>query len=329
MIYEKYAGHDTFVTIEGSADNPITHIAPKAFLSCKSIQRLTLPATTEHIGDWAFAHMQGLTDLTLPAKPITFGKQVFLDCENLKRIHPTPDTSGNKGLALFLGATVTILQDISLLCPEKAGFPETHRQWLTDFDAAVAAFVASPDEQGFEPIFYGWFNDEDADSTQLPKYLHKKRSQKLELAFLRLRYDLHLQEPLKALLQGYLTDHLPESLTSHLTTIQPNSATKPFCDSLTAPFSVTTSPGANLRQSGASVSHGPGPHTITWELLPEYCREDVSYIRILEEAGALTATNIPAFLTHLQNACPEVIAYLLRLQDSLREKNSFFDNFSL
>ncbi len=286
MIYEKYTGHDSFVTIESSAGNPITHIAPKAFLSCKGICNLTLPDTIEHIGDWAFGHMQGLTDLTLPAKPITFGKQVFLNCDNLKRIHLTQDTSANEGLALILGAAVTILQDMSLLHPEQAGSLDTHAEWLSNFDKAVACFIDSPDEQGFEPVFYGWFNDEDADSTQLPKYLHKRRCQKLELAFLRLRFDLHLATPLRKLLQDYLTDHMPDGKRAH-------------------------------------------EHTITWELLPKYCMDEVLYVQILENAGVLTSTNIPLLLEHLRNASPEIIAYLLRLQGNLHQKSNFFDDFSL
>lgn len=286
MIYEKYTSREAFVSLRNPSGESITHIAPKAFLSCKGVQSLQLPESVEHIGDWAFAHMQQLTDLYLPTRPIIWGKKVFLDCENLKRIHLTPDTSGNEGLALMLGAAVTILQDMSLLRPELAGNLDTHDRWLADFDAAAAAFVESPDEQGFEPVFYGWFNDEDADSTQLPKYIHKRRCQKLELAYLRLRYPQHLQPPLKKLLQDYLTDHMPDGKKAH-------------------------------------------EHTITWELLPEYCRDEVLYVQILEEAGALTTTNIPLLLKHLRHVSPEIIAYLLRLQASLQKKNNFFDDFSL
>ncbi len=283
MTYEKHSGQEAFVSL---ADQPITHIAPKAFLSCKGIQSLTLSDSLETIGDWAFAHMQQLTDLYLPAKSITFGKKVFLDCEKLQRIHVSPDTSGNDGLPQMLAATVTILQDMTLLQPWLAGSETTHANWLTDFDAALQAFLESPDEQDFEPIFYGWFNDEDADSTQLPKYLHKRRSQKLYLAFLRLRYSLHLSGTLRQLLLGYLADHMPEGKEAH-------------------------------------------KHTITWELLPQYCREEIIYIQLLEEAGALTATNIPAIIEHLRNASPELIAYLLRLQNELQKKSDFFDNFAL
>ncbi|MBQ7775015.1 MAG: leucine-rich repeat protein [Lachnospiraceae bacterium] len=283
MTYEKYTGQEAFVSLSGQ---PFTHIAAKAFLSCKSIQSLTLPEHLEDIGDWAFAHMQNLTDLYLPASPITFGKQVFLDCGNLKHIHVIPDTSGNEGLSLILGAGVTVLQDMRLLQPHLAGNSHTHTAWLPDFDEALEAFVNSPDAQGFEPVFYGWFNDEDADSTQLPQYLYKRRSQKVYLSFLRLRYSLHLQAPLKKLLQSYLTEHLP---------------------------------------TGTEADE----HTMTWELLPTYCQDEVIYLQLLEEAGALTADNIPAFIAHLKGACPEAIAYLLRLQADLQENTNFFDNFSL
>lgn len=322
MIYEKYTGHDSFVTLENPPGDTITHIAPKAFLSCKNIQKLILPHTVEHIGDWSFAHMHRLTDLTLPAKSITFGKKVFLDCESLKYIHLNPDSSGNKGLALLLGAAVTILQDMSLLRPNQTGSATAHGAWLADFDKAVTDFIKSPDEQGFEPVFYGWLNDEDADSTQLPKYLHKRRCQKLELAFLRLRYDLYLSDPLKPLLQHYLTDHLPDDLTEHLPATGADREVPPYNDSPTASLPQPPSTGSH------TVSRFPR-HTITWEQLPEYCRNEITYIKILEEAGAFTSTNIPAFLTHLQAAAPEIKAYLLRLQNSLQEKNDFFDNFSL
>ena len=336
MIYEKYTGKDVFVVIENSTEDPITHIGPKAFLSCKSIQHLTLPDSVAHIGDWAFAHMQALTDLTLPAKPITFGKKVFLDCENLQRIHLQSDTSRHPGLPWLLGAAVTILQDMSLLRPELADSGNTHAQWLSDFDKAVANFIEGPDEQGFEPVFYGWFNDEDADSTQLPKYLHKRRCQKLKLAFLRLRYDLYLQAPFKKQLQEYLTTHLPFQMTADHTAFSPLLQT-------TIPAEATAGVGTTLNPTAANPlpiyaeplaiadehSHKQITHFITWEQLPMYCMEDAAYIKIIEQTGILTAANIPAFLAHLQNACPEVIAYLLRLQSSLQEQGNFFDNFSL
>jgi hypothetical protein len=283
MIYEKYTGRETFVSL---AEESFLHIAPKAFLSCKTIESLKLPMALTSIGDWAFAHMHNLTDLYLPAHPITLGKKVFLDCENLQRIHIMNATCENEGLPEMLGAAVTILGNTDLMKPHLAGSSDTHKAWLADFDTALEEFLTSDDNQGFEPVFYGWFNDDDVYSTQLPLFLKKKRTGKLTLAFLRLRYPLHLSEHLKLLLQAYLADHM-------LWGIQADE------------------------------------HTITWDLLPRYCQDELIYIQILEQAGAFEASHIPALIEHLQDASAEVIAYLLNLHTANKCTDDFFTHFSL
>lgn len=283
MTYEKYTGREAFVSL---AEKTYSHIAPKAFLSCKTIESLKLPLQLESIGDWAFAHMHNLTDLYLPARNILLGKKVFLDCENLKRIHIMGETCGNKGLPELLGATVTILENTDLLQPHLAGNYDTHEAWLADFDEALAEFLVSEDNHGFEPVFYGWFNDDDVYSTQLPLFLKKKRTDKLTLAFMRLRYSLHLADDLRILLQDYLADHMTW---------------------------------------GAKANE----HTITWDLLPSYCRDALIYIQILEQSSAFEASHIPALMEHLQDASPEVIAYLLNLKSSHQQSEDFFEHFSL
>lgn len=283
MTYEKYTGRESFVSL---AEEPYLHIGSKAFLSCKTIESLKLPKGLTSIGDWSFAHMHNLTDLYLPARNITLGKKVFLDCENLQRIHIMDDTSGNEGLAQMLGAAVTILKNTDLLRPHLAGKSDTHETWLAAFDEALKEFLVSEDNHGFEPVFYGWFNDDDVYSTQLPLYLKKKRTGKLTLVFMRLRYPMHLADDLKALLQTYLADHMPW---------------------------------------GAKADD----HTITWDLLPDYCRSELIYIQILEQAGAFETTRIPALIEHLQDASAEVIAYLLNLHTANKCTDDFFTHFSL
>ncbi len=283
MTYEKYTGREVFVSL---ADEPYLHIGPKAFLSCKTIESLKLPMSLTSIGDWAFAHMHNLTDLYLPAQNITLGKKVFLDCANLQRIHVMGETSGNEGLAEMLGAAATILQNTDLLQPHLAGVRDTHEAWLADFDTALEEFLTSDDNHGFEPVFYGWFNDDDVYSTQLPLYLKKKRTGKLKLAFLRLRYERHLSDELRVLLQTYLADHMPW---------------------------------------GAKAD----THTITWDLLPRYCRNELIYIQILEQAGAFQTSHIPALIDHLQDASAEIIAYLLNLHTANKRADDFFEHFSL
>lgn len=283
MTYEKYTGREAFVSL---TEEPYLHIGPKAFLSCKTVENLKLPLNLQSIGDWAFAHMHNLTDLYLPTNPITFGKKVFLDCDKLQRIHLVGDTSGNPGLPQMLGACVTILQKPELLQSHLAGNEATHKDWLIQFDEALEEFLTEEDVHGFEPVFYGWFNDDDVYSTQLPLFLKKKRIGKLYLTFLRLRYPLHLTVSLEKLLQTYLKDHMPwgEKADEHIT---------------------------------------------TWELLPEYGKEELIYIQLLEQADAFYITNIPALIEHLQGASPEIIAYLLNLQSANGGTDDFFEHFSL
>ena len=210
MIYAKHSDSASYVTIpDQEMGESITGIGAKAFLSHKEIYKLTLPKTICHIDDWAFAHMHNLSELTLPANSIVFGKKVFLDCSSLKQIHLYPDTSGNSGLPFFLASAVTIFNHINLLDLPCAAHKDTHPDWMLAYDQQLMSYLSAEDTSGFEPIFYGWFNDEDADTCQLPKYLQKQREHKTYLCFLRLKYDLHLSEADRQTLYNYLKDHMP------------------------------------------------------------------------------------------------------------------------
>ena len=80
---------------------------------------------------------------------------------------------------------------------------------MQEYDHALSAYINAPDESNFEPVFYGWFNDEDAEA-QLPRYLEQCRRRKVYLVFLRLLYPLHLSHDSKKELQNYLADHMPD-----------------------------------------------------------------------------------------------------------------------
>ena len=86
--YTKYSGADKEVHLPEQVDGLFMNaIGAKAFLSCKTIEKLWLPDSIREIGDWAFAHMKNLKEITLPAETITFGKQVFMGREQLTRVH--------------------------------------------------------------------------------------------------------------------------------------------------------------------------------------------------------------------------------------------------
>jgi len=216
MIYKKYNGNSRYVTIPAremslsqEVSEPYTTIGVKAFLSHKEIEQLILPDSITTIEDWAFAHMQQLKELVLPANPIHFGRKVFLDCNQLRRIQIRPDHSSNPGLPLFLADLVTVFSNTDLLNPVLAASESTHAAWMQEYDRLLTHFLKENDEAGFEPVFYGWFNDEDPDSTQRPTYILTQRAHKVRMTFTRLRYPLFLSPTCREILQAYMRDHMP------------------------------------------------------------------------------------------------------------------------
>lgn len=218
-LVESYHGNEAVVTIPALVNTlPVTEIGSKAFLSCKSIIHLTLPETIQEIEDWGFAHMKNLKTLTLPAHSIHLGKHVFLDCINLTEIKIEPDYSMNPGLPFFLASSVTLLNEPSLCCPERAGNESQHAGWMADYDAALLQFLSAPDNTGFEPVFIGWFSVEDLDS-QTKKFTKQRQREKTFLVFQRLLYPAYLEDSTRKKLYDYLTSHMPEgALTQEHTT---------------------------------------------------------------------------------------------------------------
>ena len=72
-IFEKYIGQAKRVQLLSGSERPLVTIGAKAFLSCKSIEKLILPDTLERAADWGFAHMKNLREITLPARELLFG----------------------------------------------------------------------------------------------------------------------------------------------------------------------------------------------------------------------------------------------------------------
>ena len=235
MIYTKHNQKQPYIELPAEIDGiPLTGIGTKAFLSHKEIYKLTLPGSVEHIDDWAFAHMHNLQELHLPAGPIRFGKKVFLDCNQLERIHLHPDNSENPGLPYFLASLVTVFDDIRLLNPDAVS-PQTQASWMQAYDKLLTQYLLQNDATGFEPVFYGWFNDEDADVSQLPNYLKTQRHYKTRLTFLRLRYDLYLSDDNRRILYQYLCTHMPWGEQAHIHTYTWDVLPKEYADDISYP----------------------------------------------------------------------------------------------
>lgn len=208
-VLNKYVGNQESVIIPSSWNGlPVTKISAKAFLSCKSLKNLVISDNITDIEAWAFAHMKNLQEVSLPANDITFGRDVFLDCPELKQIKLTNDMSGNPGTASYLTFAVIGMKYMQLVRPYEAGNKELHSKWLKEYDAAINSYIQSADDYGFEPVFYGWFNDEDADVEQRPAYIEERIKTKIELAINRLLFPMYLTDEDNQIFSDYLVNQM-------------------------------------------------------------------------------------------------------------------------
>lgn len=238
--FEKYRGQEKEVYLpEEMKGKPLSTIGMKAFLSCKSVERLVLPATLERVEDWGFAHMKNLQEIVLPAKEITFGKKVFLGCEKLQRVilSGVPVGTLYEGIPYFLPTAFRLFEEETMQSLQTtglvdagmmaeypndilqnlqiAGDPEGQWRWLFIYDKALEAYLRRKDDEGFVPAFIGWFDVEDVDD-QRQGYIQKIKESKLWLVFQRLLYSKGLAESTERFLNQYLrenTSFLVEILT--------------------------------------------------------------------------------------------------------------------
>ena len=88
----------------------VTEIAAGAFVHCKFLARIALPAGLRSIGDGAFAHCRDLFDVFIPESVSYVGKGAFAECH-----------------------------DLSVICAQAPERPDTwDDEWLADCSARVA-----------------------------------------------------------------------------------------------------------------------------------------------------------------------------------------------
>lgn len=309
FCYEKYTGQEKEVCLPEMADgHPLSAIGAKAFLSCKSVERLVLPSTLEAVGDWAFAHMKNLREVVLPAKEITFGKKVFLGCENLQRIlfcdvkfDSISENRIYKGLPYFLASafcffaeeTLQSLQSAGLIHEdllniypndilfhlEMAGDCSGQWKWLFIYDKALKAFLLRNDDDGFMPAFIGWFDVEDVED-QRQDFIRKRQGEKIRLVFQRLLYPEKLEEETQAFLYEYLRENA--SFTAEL-----------FLQS-------------------------------------QELGRDIRYYKIWQASGGLTSAYAELLLSELPETEPEIRSHLLELQiEQEKDEDEFFRGLEL
>lgn len=278
--------NDKYVTIPDCMEGkPVTEIAPKAFLSCKRMEEIQLPAAVCRIGNWAFAHAAGLRRLLLygvsEASGTELGKDVFLGCQQLQEIRYEDDEYVGMGFlraaAMQMGAR-ELFQDVRNVastdseCLGKTAeqVRDTEQQqiaaWLAKWDNALAVFLKEADLKGFRPMWAGGEEDYESEKDLPAYYESKRRCRKAEFCYLRLKYDRMLSVSDRESLYVYLREH-----------------SKDCC------------------------------HEEAWQVIREGHPQEKEYYRILYEAGGISRVNIDALLSDMDRygAGAEIIAFVL------------------
>lgn len=291
-IYESYTGNDTHVILPTQKDGlPLTVIAAKAFLSCRTIERLELPDTLEQVEDWAFAHMKNLKELVFPPKEVLFGKKVFLGCDSLEKILLRGVKKQYEGIPFFLASQIKWMDEMSVELA-LAGDPQGQWEWLNAYDKALLDFLDKPDDMGFEPAFIGWFHVEDVDD-QKQSYICEQRKCKVRLALQRLRYP----EGSSRNTQRWLGEFLL---------------------------------GTGETQDDARSCETPKTPSLFLELCrSEGYGQDIRYFQIWQHIGGFALYSPQFLLEQLPEADPEVRGFLMNCSLSSEREDDFFEGMAL
>lgn len=191
--------------IEG---RPVTAVARKAFLSCKTIRFITLPDTIEEIGDWAFAHAEGLRAITIPHHALSRGKELFLGCKRLREIildgtEAEKNLRTSQGIGRMLALAVTVLHDYFLFDPVDTGSDEWIRRW----DEKLMGLIQLDDLDGFEELWTCGEEDYEGKDYDIKSYPVEKRKMKLRVVYFRLLHPYKISDAVSDALKEYLRRH--------------------------------------------------------------------------------------------------------------------------
>lgn len=296
VVITGYDGRADELEIPASIEEKtIMTIGKKAFLSCKSLLKVTLPETIEVMEEWAFAYCSSLQSVVLPKKKMEFGKGVFFHCNSLQEIRTveveenavnyggkvgdirdaTVEDAQNHLHPWKLLGVVPVLMDAEyLLTPWEA--EETH--WIEKWDARMLNILNAEDGEGYSKVVL--CGEEDL-SASYEEFVEKKRQMKAQLAFIRLMNPYCLKAEIEQQLLTYVRTHTKN------------------CESEAA-----------------------------WEVTKQHGDEKI-YFEIFAETGCLSEENFDAVLEDLGQYHAEMKAYFIRYKENYMKKEDFFDSLSL
>ena len=186
--------------IPETCDNlPVTSVEKKAFLGCKSLKSVILPAGISVIGDWAFARCDALTDFEMGNEGCTFGKGVFDQDLSLQRLGSAGSSETYRHL---MARAVTDMKAEYMLDRTSGKESDWYRMW----DSKLEDIMRLADDDGYH--LYSLCGEEDL-HLDYDEYLEYTRRHKSSLAMLRLLWDDHLDDAFREELTGYIRDHGP------------------------------------------------------------------------------------------------------------------------
>lgn len=185
------------VFLEGK---PVEKIGKKAFLSRKSLLKVTLPETVKTLDEWAFAYCSNLRSVVMPEKKMTFGKGVFFACERLEEIRCEAEAAEQNALWALLGAVPVLLDAEYLLTPWEVKEPH----WIEKWDARMLSILRADDGEGYSKVVL--CGEEDL-SASFEEFVEKKRQMKAVMAFIRLRNPYLLKESIREELLDFVKNH--------------------------------------------------------------------------------------------------------------------------
>ncbi len=179
---------------------PVREIGKKAFLGCKALREVTLPASVEKLGEWAFAFCDNLTVVRMARMKTELGKGIFKNDRKLKDIIVYDEEMKPGTVSRLLAAAPIYMDAEYLLDTQHAGTDE----WYVKWDTRLSHILSLKDDEGYH--LYVLCGEEDL-HFDYDQYLEYNREKKSYLCMLRLVNDTGLKDAARRELASYIKDH--------------------------------------------------------------------------------------------------------------------------
>ncbi len=174
-------------------------IGKKAFLGCRLLRQITIPAGIEEIQDYAFAQCYNLRTVIIMNNKIYFGNGIFTECNMIQDIclgYEEPDD-----VSALLGTLIYRLKAEHILVDDSWGT----ESWFAKWDMELLAYLKQDDEEGYTDLVL--CGEEDIQYS-LEEYICKKRINKSALCLIRLMHNGMLSNENEKLIKDYILSHI-------------------------------------------------------------------------------------------------------------------------